>query len=53
MRICVRTDSPNSTQVDMELSFVDVDDVIAVNEKLLKYICKEAIGLEVELQSSV
>ncbi|WP_455617505.1 aspartate--tRNA ligase [Eisenbergiella sp.] len=40
---------PEFTQVDMELSFVDVDDVIAVNEKLLKYICKEAIGLEVEL----
>ena len=40
---------PEFTQVDMELSFVDVDDVIAVNEKLLKYVCKEAIGLEVEL----
>lgn len=40
---------PEFTQVDMELSFVDVDDVIAVNEKLLKYICKEAIGLEVEI----
>ena len=40
---------PEFTQVDMELSFVDVDDVIAVTEKLLKYICKEAIGLEVEL----
>ena len=40
---------PEFTQVDMELSFVDVDDVITVNEKLLKYICKEAIGLEVEL----
>lgn len=40
---------PEFTQVDMELSFVDVDDVIAVNEKLLKYICKEAIGLEVVL----
>ena len=40
---------PEFTQVDMELSFVDVDDVSAVNEKLLKYICKKAIGLEVEL----
>ena len=31
---------PEFTQVDMELSFVDVDDVIAVNERLLKFICK-------------
>ena len=40
---------PEFTQVDMELSFVDVDDVIEVNEKLLKYICMEAIGLDVQL----
>ena len=40
---------PEFTQVDMELSFVDVDDVIAVNEGLIKKVCKEAIGLEVEL----
>ena len=37
------------TQVDMELSFVDVNDVIAVNERLLKFICKDAIGLDVQL----
>ena len=40
---------PEFTQVDMELSFVDVDDVIAVNERLLKFICKDAIGLDVQL----
>lgn len=40
---------PEFTQVDMELSFVDVDDVIEVNERLLKYVCREAIGLDVEL----
>jgi len=40
---------PEFTQVDMELSFVDVDDVIDVNERLLKHVCKEAIGLDVEL----
>ncbi len=40
---------PEFTQVDMELSFVDVEDVIEVNEKLLKHICKEAIGLNIEL----
>ena len=40
---------PEFTQVDMELSFVDVDDVIGVNERLLQYVCKEAIGLEISL----
>jgi len=40
---------PEFTQVDMELSFVDVDDVIEVNERLLKKVCKEAIGLDVQL----
>lgn len=40
---------PEFTQVDMELSFVDVDDVIEVNERLLQYVCEKAIGLKVEL----
>ena len=40
---------PEFTQVDMELSFVDVDDVIDVNERLLQYVCREAIGLEISL----
>ena len=40
---------PEFTQIDMELSFVDVDDVIDVNERLLKYIFKEAIGVDVTL----
>lgn len=40
---------PEFTQADMELSFVDVDDVIEVNERLIRHVCKEAIGLEVEL----
>ncbi len=40
---------PEFTQVDMELSFVDVDDVISVNERLLQFVCKEAIGLDVQL----
>ncbi len=35
---------PEFTQADMELSFVDVDDVIDVNERLLAYVFKEAIG---------
>ncbi|MGN0292078.1 MAG: aspartate--tRNA ligase [Lachnospiraceae bacterium] len=40
---------PEFTQADMELSFVDVDDVIDVNERLLAYVFKEAIGVEVPL----
>jgi len=40
---------PEFTQVDMELSFVDVEDVIEVNERLIQSVCKEAIGLDVEL----
>ena len=40
---------PEFTQVDMELSFVDVEDVIEVNERLIQYVCKEAIGLDVQL----
>lgn len=40
---------PEFTQIDMELSFVDVDDVIAVNERLLKYVFQEAVGAEIPL----
>ena len=40
---------PEFTQVDMELSFVDVDDVIEVNERLLKYIFKEVCDVDIKL----
>ena len=40
---------PEFTQADMELSFVDIDDVIDVNERLLKYLFKEAIGYDVQI----
>ncbi len=40
---------PEFTQLDMELSFVDVEDVIEINERLLQYVCREAVGLEVQL----
>ena len=40
---------PEFTQADMELSFVDIDDVIDVNERLLAYVFKEAIGVDVPL----
>ena len=40
---------PEFTQIDMELSFVDVDDVLDVNERLLAKLFKEIIGVEVPL----
>lgn len=40
---------PEFTQADMELSFVDMDDVIDVNERLLKYVFQEAAGVELTL----
>jgi aspartyl-tRNA synthetase len=40
---------PEFTQIDMELSFVDIDDVIDVNERLLAKIFKDAVGVDVPL----
>lgn len=40
---------PEFTQIDMELSFVDVDDVIDVNERLLQKLFKEVLDVEVPL----
>ena len=40
---------PEFTQIDMELSFVDIDDVIDVNERLLAKLFKEVLGVEVSL----
>ncbi|MBQ6393545.1 MAG: aspartate--tRNA ligase, partial [Eubacterium sp.] len=40
---------PEFTQIDMELSFVDVDDVIDVNERLLAFLFKECLDVEVTL----
>ena len=40
---------PEFTQIDMELSFVDVDDVIDVNERLLAYLFKQVLDVEVKL----
>ena len=36
---------PEFTQIDMELSFVDVDDVIDVNERLLAYLFEKVLGV--------
>jgi aspartyl-tRNA synthetase len=40
---------PEFTQIDIEMSFVDIDDVIGVNEKLLQRLFKETLGVEVAL----
>ncbi len=40
---------PEFTQADMELSFVDVDDVIEVNERLLQYVFEKGIGVRLQL----
>lgn len=40
---------PEFTQIDMELAFVDVDDVLEVNERLLKKVFKETINVDVQL----
>ena len=40
---------PEFTQIDMELSFVDVDDVIDVNERLLAHLFKKVLDVDVKL----
>ena len=40
---------PEFTQLDVEMSFVDVDDVLDVNERLLKKLFKEICGFDVQL----
>lgn len=39
---------PEFTQIDLEMSFVNVDDVLAVNEGFVKRVFKEALGVELE-----
>lgn len=40
---------PEFTQIDVEMSFVDESDVLAVNERFIKRLMKETIGVDVEL----
>ncbi|HBY20159.1 MAG: aspartate--tRNA ligase [Clostridiales bacterium GWE2_32_10] len=40
---------PEFTQIDTEMSFVDVDDVIQINEKMLQKVFKECVGVDIEL----
>ncbi len=39
---------PEFTQIDMELSFVDIDDVMDVNERLLKTLWKDILGVDIK-----
>jgi len=40
---------PEFTQIDIEMSFVEEDDVISINEKLIRHIFNEVIGVDVKI----
>lgn len=40
---------PDFTQLDMEMSFVEQEDILALNEQLAAYVVKEALGIELPL----
>ncbi len=40
---------PEFTQIDMELSFVDAEDVMDVNERMLQYVFEQAAGVKISL----
>ncbi len=40
---------PEFTQIDLEMSFVDVDDVLSINEGFIKKLFKEAMNLDIEI----
>lgn len=39
---------PEFTQLDMELSFIDIDTIIEINEGFLKRVFKEAVGIDIQ-----
>jgi aspartyl-tRNA synthetase len=39
---------PDFTQLDMEMSFVEQDDILELNEGLMQYVVRESLGLELE-----
>ena len=40
---------PEFTQIDIEMSFVDMDDIISLNEKLMAYIFEENLSVKLEM----
>lgn len=40
---------PEFTQIDMELSFVDVDDILDINERLIQKVFKEMMNVDVQI----
>ncbi|MGE4214889.1 MAG: aspartate--tRNA ligase [Anaerotignaceae bacterium] len=40
---------PEFTQIDMELSFVDVDDILDINERLIQKVFKEMLNVDVQI----
>ncbi len=40
---------PEFTQIDLEMSFVDVDDIIPLVEEMIRQVCRETAGIEIEI----
>lgn len=40
---------PEFTQIDVEMSFIDEEDIYELHEKLMKYIWKETLGMEIKI----
>lgn len=40
---------PEFTQIDIEMSFVEPDDIISINEKLMQKIFKDSLNVDIEL----
>ena len=40
---------PEFTQIDMEMSFVDMEDVLEIGEGFVQYLMKEVLGIDIKL----
>ena len=47
MKTYVRDRQPEFTQVDIEMSFVDQEDVIQMGEEMLRKVVKDVKGIDV------